>query len=435
MWLCTKCGDQIKDGNDFCEKCGTSIKTTSINDTQTPYTQQPDNAQPYVFAQTPPQSYPPSAPQQQQHQPYAPQQTYAPQQQHPYAPQQPQPYAPPQPHAPPQYNAPQQTYTQSTSDSGGAKFVQNYLGFVVMGIFIIVTLGLIMLPGFLSPHFMTMPNLTNIIMHSLPMGIIALGTVVAARIKGPDLSMGSMMALSGVIIVIVSSGYGLAAGMLVALLACVLFGLINGTLISLLNAPSIVVTLITAALIQAIVLLSSGGSLMMFEGNVAVISSTPFVLAFGISVVIAIGAILITNRLPAFKRVETKGAKQKLMDILGYGLVAIIACIAGYVMLRRLNVAAPFVGSGFEISIITIFAAVQSSKLLKNSLVALAYGLAVTLMLSLVNNVIIFIGINAFWNTAYQAIMALILLCTACAAQGGWRSMLTSNLEECLKKD
>jgi len=117
------------------------------------------------------------------------------------------------------------------------------------------------------------------------------------------------------------------------------------------------------------------------------------------------------------------------MDMLGYALVAIIAGIAGFAFLRRLGAASLTIGSGFETNIILIFAAIQSSKLLKNNVIALGYGLVVVLILTTYRIAAIGFGMSPFWLNAVEAGLAFQLICAACIAQGGWRSVLHTNLE------
>jgi len=123
------------------------------------------------------------------------------------------------------------------------------------------------------------------------------------------------------------------------------------------------------------------------------------------------------------------------MVILGYGLISVIAGIAGFALLVRLRQASPTFGQGYEINILLVFAAIQSSKLLNNSFAAMGYGLLIMLVLVIIRNALHFMGVIANLHFYVEAFIALVLLCTACAAQGGWRSMLNANLNECEVKD
>ena len=318
--------------------------------------------------------------------------------------------------------------------SSGSEFVRNYLGFIAMGM---ILLSLIPFLGWAiasNSNFLSAMMLRNILLQFCPTGIIALGVVVATRIKGPDLSMGSLMAMTGIIIAASASNGSLFVGIVLAFIVCCFYGLLNGTMISLLNIPSALLTLVTAAsMLGAMLLISDYAAIPMSDRITQ--SNTLFIILFVIAAAIAVVALAITNRRPTLNKEKKNGVIPKLLDIIGYGLVAIIAGISGVAMLSRAGVATASMGTGYELIIIMVFAAVQSSKLLKNNLLALVYGLAVTLILTVYRTTLIFLALTVAWQHLVEANMVLLLLCAACAAQGGWRSVLGSNLSECVEKN
>jgi len=126
---------------------------------------------------------------------------------------------------------------QTPTLSKGAKFVQNYLGFTMMGLFLLSSL-------MLSIDSPTPIPFSAIFGHFLSngIGIIVVGIVVATRAKGPDLSMGAMAVMVSVLIAFtVREGGSLATGIIVAAILCIFLGLLNGAIISFLGAPTIIV--------------------------------------------------------------------------------------------------------------------------------------------------------------------------------------------------
>jgi len=305
--------------------------------------------------------------------------------------------------------------------SRGTKFVQNYLGFVVMGVFLLS--NLIALTNIASL------SLFNLILRQFwPLGIISVGTVAATRIKGPDLSMAAMMGLSSAMIAFAVREDSISAGIIGAIVLCLFFGMLNGALISFLGVPSIVLTIVTAAMMRFGILTLVSPWPMLLEGLTRP-GEFQFFLMLIIAVALALAALAITKRLPMVKDEKKRGSLPKLMNMFGYALVAIIAGIAGYAMLRNFNVMAPSIQDDIVIRIILIFAAVQSSKLLKNNIIALGYGLGVTLIIAMSSVVRIWLHMPHFFVDAAEAGLAIWLICVACAANGGWRSVLNANLE------
>ena len=94
---------------------------------------------------------------------------------------------------------------------------------------LIIIIGCAILLSFLTPHFLTVPNLTTTAIGLAADGIIAVGMTVALVLGGFDLSVGSVMALSGVIagsLYLGGVNIWIAAG--IALVVGMICGLING---------------------------------------------------------------------------------------------------------------------------------------------------------------------------------------------------------------
>jgi ribose transport system permease protein len=107
-------------------------------------------------------------------------------------------------------------------------------------------------PSYVWPTFLTRSNLVNVINQNADVAIIAIGMTLVIITAGIDLSVGSLLALSGVTtaIVIGAWGGGSQSGMVWQILACAcgvglcaLCGLFNGTMVTFLCVPSFVVTL------------------------------------------------------------------------------------------------------------------------------------------------------------------------------------------------
>jgi len=305
----------------------------------------------------------------------------------------------------------------------------------VIGIIILFVLRLVMIDTRLFVNFLSQQILTIMLPQFFIMGIISLGAVAATRLRGPDLSIGAVMSLTGITIALfVNEGFfqepvTLITGILLAILICFFVGLLNGVFISLLNTPAIVTTLVTAILIRGITPLFSDGISMNLPLP-GYLSNRPFLVgltAFILAVIFAFIALSAARRSPVLKRRETT-INQKMADLIGYGFVAIIACIAGLLLLFRTQYTGPAIGSGYDINIIIIFAAVQSSSLLKNNYTAMGYGLFIALILVVIQNILGLLNVNYSIQLIIQAIMALLLLSAAGVARGKWASNHNSNL-------
>src|SRR5437764_8120451 len=87
----------------------------------------------------------------------------------------------------------------------------------------------------LTGRFLSPLNLTNILVQSSIMAVIAMGMTLVIVGGGFDLSVGSTVALSGCVAAAVMLKFGIAAGVIAGIAAGALVGLANGWIIAVLN--------------------------------------------------------------------------------------------------------------------------------------------------------------------------------------------------------
>ena len=145
------------------------------------------------------------------------------------------------------------------------KFVRQLLPFGTL------TLLIAALAALEPDTFLTTQNFSNVLSRSSYSGIIAMGMTAVIISGGIDLSVGSMMALSGMVAGLVMTQNGnvvptpslMVLGTLVGIGMGLLCGLLNGSLITLLNLPPFIVTLGTMSAFRGISYVINRG--MMFD--------------------------------------------------------------------------------------------------------------------------------------------------------------------------
>jgi len=128
-----------------------------------------------------------------------------------------------------------------------------WIGFFALGIILTFWTG----GDFLSPR-----NLTNLIRQATLNGILASGMTLIILTGGIDLSIGSLVALCGILVGLsqVVWGHPFEVSILIALGAGAGLGLINGLLISTLRLAPFVITLGMMVVARGLALIFSGGS-------------------------------------------------------------------------------------------------------------------------------------------------------------------------------
>ena len=123
--------------------------------------------------------------------------------------------------------------------------------FTLLALFIILSIA--------SPNFLTSTNLSSVVRQTAVINIMALGMTVIIIAGGIDLSVGSILALAGLLGTMTMEkhgiGWGIAAGMLVGMLC----GFANGLMITSLRISPFIVTLGTMGIYRGFALIISKG--------------------------------------------------------------------------------------------------------------------------------------------------------------------------------
>jgi rhamnose transport system permease protein len=112
----------------------------------------------------------------------------------------------------------------------------------------------------LSPHFLSVDNIFNITRFIAEVGIISLGMTAVILTGGIDLSVGSILGMSGIVLgALFAAGWDVWLAALAAVLVGGLAGLLNGIVVVATRVHSLVVTLATLAIYRGLALGISQG--------------------------------------------------------------------------------------------------------------------------------------------------------------------------------
>nr|MCW1951033.1 ABC transporter permease [Octadecabacter sp.] len=141
---------------------------------------------------------------------------------------------------------------------------------------IVALLALLAIGAMMNSNFLSAANITNVLARSAFIGIIAVGMTFVITAGGLDLSVGSMAAfIAGLMILVMnaalpSMGIGvpiILLGMVTAIVAGMLAGLLNGFLITTLGIEAFIVTLGSMGVYRSLVTwLADGGTLSLDFG-------------------------------------------------------------------------------------------------------------------------------------------------------------------------
>lgn len=123
--------------------------------------------------------------------------------------------------------------------------------FTLIALFIILSIA--------SPNFLTSTNLSSVVRQTAVINIIALGMTVIIISGGIDLSVGSILALAGLLGAMTMEKYGIAAGVLAGMAVGLACGFSNGLMINSLRISPFIVTLGTMGIFRGLALIISKG--------------------------------------------------------------------------------------------------------------------------------------------------------------------------------
>ena len=221
----------------------------------------------------------------------------------------------------------------------------------------ITLITLIAILSILEKGFYRPENLLNILVQVSIDGVLACGMTLVVLTGGLDLSIGSVMALSGVVFV-VQAGYGLWTAGLIAVMAGLMIGILNGWLIAYLRLNSLIVTLGTLAAVQGFVLWISGGYPLPGPGDEFEMPGGGFFCYVPLPIVyfavVAFCCSLLLRLTQWGRNVYAIGGSRRAAEIAQVPIVAVewsayatsaaLAAFAGMVLASRLNTGSPIIG-------------------------------------------------------------------------------------------
>ncbi len=257
------------------------------------------------------------------------------------------------------------------TDSGAARPIER-LSSVLGKIGIVLVAGALFLAFSLtSPTFSSHVNLDNIMIQIAVLAIVSIGETIVMLLRGIDLSVGSVVLLSSVVVGTLTVNHHepalLAIG--VAMVLSLGVGLINGVLIAIVGVEPIIVTLAMLLAVQGLdqVILAQNGSWIevltpFFNGlyeNQLLFLPVMAVITLGLYVL----ASILMRKTPFGRSVYAVGGNPRAAHLAGinvtavtvaaYALSGLFAGIAGPLEVAQVGTVSQNVASGLEFSAIT----------------------------------------------------------------------------------
>ncbi len=222
-----------------------------------------------------------------------------------------------------------------------------------------------------SDKFLTGANFSLIVQQVMVVGTLAIGQTLVILTGGIDLSNGMFMALSSVLMtgLAVNSGMNQFLAILVGILAGVVFGLLNGSLITAIGLPPFIVTLGTLNIVYALVRIYTTSTItnlppaQLFFGNTFSIGGTEITYGSVLMLILYAIAWFVLRSTPAGRSVYAVGDNPEAARLAGintkrvligvYAIAALTYAIAGLLLVSRTGVGDPQAGQTSNLDSIT----------------------------------------------------------------------------------
>lgn len=271
---------------------------------------------------------------------------------------------------------------------------------------------MVLVLGLLSPHFLTVDNLLAIGLQMSVVAIMAIGQMLVIISAGIDLSVGSLLALSGVsTTLLLAHGVPLVPALLAGLAVGMLSGLISGTLVAYGRIPAFIATLGMMGIARGASLLLTGGvpvfglpeSFAVFGGGrIAGILPVPVV----ITLVLAAAVHIFLTYRPMGRHLYAIGSNPTAARLSGihlertqvkiFALNGALTGLAGIIMASRLSTGQPTAGTGYELDVIA--ACVIGGASLSGGEGSILGAIIGALIMGVLRNGCNLLDISAFWQ-------------------------------------
>ncbi len=283
---------------------------------------------------------------------------------------------------------------------------------------ILIFVGICILASLLSPTFLTEANLTNVLRQVVVVSLLACGVTFIIILGHIDVSLGSVLALCGVMAASVMAMTGsITLAVIAGVIVGAAIGLVNGLVITFFRIPSFIMTLATTTVARGLALLYTGGSPISGLGDFKLIgqgSLGPFPISVLILVAFVVVSWVLLNKTKFGRYVYAVGGNQRAalasginpnsIVIKAFVFNGILCAVAGIVLMSRINSGQPAAGVGYEFDAIT--AVVVGGTSLMGGTGTITGTIIGSMIIGVINNILNLMNVSSYWQ---QIIKGLII--------------------------
>ncbi len=277
----------------------------------------------------------------------------------------------------------------------------------------------------LNPRFLTLGNILNILRQTSINSIIAAGMTFVILTGGIDLSVGSILAITGAYCAsMIASGMNPFLAVIITLIIGGLIGVFNGLIISKGKVQPFIATLAIMTFARGATLVFTDGKPISvgYEKNAEIFSKlgSGYFLEIPIPIyimilVFAIGYYTLKHtRLGRYiyalggneEATKLSGINTDRIKLYVYGISGLLSALAGIVITARLSSAQPTAGTGYELD--AIAAVVLGGTSLTGGIGSILGTIIGALIIGILNNALNLMNVSAYYQYLVKGLVILV---------------------------
>ncbi len=299
--------------------------------------------------------------------------------------------------------------------------IKKYNLVILLAIFIVIS-------AILSPNFLTLGNFFNLLLQASIPGIVAIGMTLVILLGGIDLSVGSVLAFSGMMTSIIVERMGgdtpaIIVGCAVGLAIGAAMGFVTGVLIAKFGLPDFIASLAMMEIARGAALLTTSGNPVFGLSKKFHVLGGGFVFGkiaiSGIFWIILTIAFVLILKYTVFGRslfaiggnreaAMLSGIKTKKNYVMTYMISGLLAGFAGILTASWMSTGQPTAGDGYELD--AIAASVIGGASLSGGIGSVAGTFGGVFLLRIITNIFNLVGLPSYYQRIAKGVIIVFAL-------------------------
>ena len=300
--------------------------------------------------------------------------------------------------------------------------LKKYFQFIIEYNTVFIFVLMLLVSALASDAFFTSSNFFNLVRQVAPIGIISMGMLLVIITGGIDLSVGSVVAMVGVLCAFFTRVMPLPVAIIASLACGIMVGCVSGYLVAYHRMAPFIATLALMSIVRGLAFIFSKGAPIIVDesatallkfgsGNLIGVSNPAWIMFL----VFAITAILLRHN--AFGRivmaigsneeaVRLSGIKVAVYKLIVYAIAGGMSAVAGIILTARTSVGAPVTGIAMELDVIAAVV-IGGASLMggKGSAINTLLGV---LILGMIGNIMNLMNIPAYSQQVFKGLIIIL---------------------------